>query len=1178
MRLAFDMASVCWNCLLTGKDAEFGKTVMHEEKPYYVNSAQHGFEYAMNSMLSSMRLAGVTPSRCILVFEGKHSKSRRQIIDNTYKASRDTRPPEAYEEYSKLQTMLEEAWLAVGACSMRQDAVEGDDVLAYLALHSEDDLTITTNDHDLTVLNGLNPQGRQVSVLIDGRTNWHRFGSFPTKYVSLYKTLVGKSGEMAGCPRFGEKTWAAFYLTYEDAGMDYMLELLEAGSLGPLHDQAHEDKVIAMLCTNETEVLKSYKLAKLHPEWVNTRNLRLEIKPGMVKPYADGKTDERLKPWAGTSQLVTAGNFDEVARFCIEQFKASPFVALDIETTTPPESDEWLEQQVPPNPDGVDVLGSTLAGLSLTFGDNQQHTIYISVDHKDTPNVSSEQVRQLVAKIPCEIVIQNLSFELTVLFNEWAAKQANNGWEGFLPNCLDTKMEASYANENIKNGLKLRSKEHLGYTQQTFAEVSQKTGPEEDLPPGGRLVKILSKKVYRNEHGEEITEEQALALDAEGKDASYEPAVVTRQYKMHELTAQEVYGYGCDDTICTAALHNYYRLVMELEHTWQTYLETELDAAYMSAVGFLQGTDFSPARMRELQEEDDKTYDAAWATLRSYLLSKGWDGSVCPSFGVTSEPADFKLAFKIVTGRELVTRARLPEKLAKLMEAEGEDTLAALLMGAYKVPTFNEDGFMTGPWKAFNDYVKRHFKGEPVFNTGSPLQKKRLMYEVMGLPVVMRNQPTDEMRKAGIFEGSEKTDVLAIDWAIKFDAKEEDKPALQALKLMQMVETRRSLYYNKYLGFLHWKTGKLHSSLNQCEANTRRSSESGPNKQQLPKHPKIEGQPAKFRETIVPHRSDAVIVSLDESSQELRIIADYSQDPAMVACYVGENKKDMHSLTGVGIAKWKFPKHEWSYEVFEAARANPADVLHKMAKECRVIGKKVNFTTEYGAMAPKVAETLLVQQNEAQAFVDAKESAFPVASAWKTDVIQEAKNNGFVRTKGGAIRHLQEALNSSNRYEAGKAERQAVNFKVQGSAAEQTKRAYGAAWRRRLHKKYDCVFIGPIHDEVVWSVAIKDLIPFLREMHACMVQPYGGMTIPIESSISFGASFGEQIEVGENPNDLDAIAEGLGQLVETYPQYTDAVEEALDPPQEDAYLRGREAAKAAIEKARSSSSAATATA
>ena len=54
----------------------------------------------------------------------------------------------------------------------------------------------------------------------------------------------------------------------------------------------------------------------------------------------------------------------------------------------------------------------------------------------------------------------------------------------------------------------------------------------------------------------------------------------------------------------------------------------------------------------------------------------------------------------------------------------------------------------------------------------------------------------------------------------------------------------------------------------------------------------------------------------------------------------------------------------------------------------------------------KVAETLLITLEDAEVFVAAKESAFPVAAAWKDSVIQEASNQGFVRTMGGAVRHL----------------------------------------------------------------------------------------------------------------------------------------------------------------------------
>jgi DNA polymerase I-like protein with 3'-5' exonuclease and polymerase domains len=112
-----------------------------------------------------------------------------------------------------------------------------------------------------------------------------------------------------------------------------------------------------------------------------------------------------------------------------------------------------------------------------------------------------------------------------------------------------------------------------------------------------------------------------------------------------------------------------------------------------------------------------------------------------------------------------------------------------------------------------------------------------------------------------------------------------------------------------------------------------------------------------------------------------------------------------------------------------------------------------------------------------------------------------------------------------------KAERQAVNFKIQSSAAEMVKKAEGRVWRLGLTFKYDAVCYGPVHDELVFSVMKKDLVAFLKEAHWCMVQPYGDMTIPIVSSISFGPNFGIQAEIGAEPTE-EAVRKGWKQLDE----------------------------------------------
>ena len=317
--------------------------------------------------------------------------------------------------------------------------------------------------------------------------------------------------------------------------------------------------------------------------------------------------------------------------------------------------------------------------------------------------------------------------------------------------------------------------------------------------------------------------------------------------------------------------------------------------------------------------------------------------------------------------------------------------------------------------------------------------------------------------------------------------------------------------------------------------------------QQISAHEKIEGFEPRIRAVVRPHKSDALIVSMDFNAQELRLIADDSKDPNMLACYVGDNLKDMHAITGAMIAHKKSESmrelvkeasdkyrdiDEAIYRVFTDLPKSGDVVKAKIYKEYRSLGKKVNFTALYGAMAEKVSATLMVSVQDAQDFLDARAEAFRVAESWKEDtIVRTAHEFGYVRSRLGAKRHLAPLLDSNDRYISSKAERQASNFRIQGSAAEMTKLAEGRIWRSGILDKYDATIIGPIHDEIVASVAIKDLYPFLKEMHACMVAPYADMEIAIESSIEFGPNMQDLVEIGMRPTD-EAIAAGLKKLEE----------------------------------------------
>ena len=1117
------MSSFIWTGLFAGKDTENGfeaASPVNPDKKVWINTAKHGYENVMNMMVGALDQFGLAPIDAILVFEGMHSKQKRRAFDPIYKAGED-KAPENYAEFEKLREMMRNLWKGLGSTLMSQDFVEGDDVLAYLAREAEQDLVIATGDGDLTILHGTNAHGSKIIVRRNhDPLGQHPYGPWDRQLITLWKSLVGDtSDKIRGVEGFGEKSFEAMLLAYGEDGMHELLDLLAKSDLGPLYPQVGEDKLIKKIVEQEKNAVRSYRVARIYPEWVNTAQVPLVIEAGMVTPKP-AQADERVAQHYGQTFLVTADNYQGFIEWMPRLLEASPFVTFDIETSTSDESDQWIEAQK--DEERLDQLGSELTGFALTFGPNTQYTCYFSIDHAGTNNISMEQARKVLELVPKdkELVIQNFAFEACVCYQAFAEYWQDNGYRGFLPNMRDTMFENSYVDENSKLGLKDRSKRVLGYEQQTFDQVTKLAGPVGTLPAGGKLLRTF-----------EQADTVGDIVDGEVQYGMVEWE--ERRYKMKELTANHVVGYGCDDTICTAGLHVYNRLVMEIEHTWKVYLEVEIDAAYQHAVNFLTGMAVSVEKINELAAADDIVYANAWKVASAYLIEKKYEGTQAPVYRELTA-ADVKEAFTICTGKKMDTQMRILSKLVThCREVEDEPSFALALDTAIK-------GGAQG-LELFNRYVGEHFTGEPDNPLGSPTKMGKLMYEMMGLPVRVRNKATDVMRKAGIYEGNPKTDALALDYALQMDATPEQKPVLEALKLMQMVRTRRGLFYSTYPYFVHWKDGMVHPSHNQCATNTRRASESAPNKQQIEKNEKIEGQPPKFRQAIVPHKRNAVVVSMDFAAQELRVIAEYSQDPNLLACYVGDNLKDMHALTGVGIYNYKVKDRATrfegvkplTYEEFEDIRHNggKGHALAQFIKNDRGMGKKTNFVEAYGAMAPKVAQTLLVSEEDAQAFLDAKAAAFPRIAAWKEEVVEEAKSNGYVRTMLGGVRHLAEAF-KGDRWVASKAERQAVNFKAQGSCAEMTKLAEGRMWKDGLFFDFDAVCYGPVHDELVASVMIEDLYEFIPRMHACMVAGYAGMKVPILSSISFGPSFGEQFEIGDWPT-KEAIDKGLAQMAGT---------------------------------------------
>lgn len=1142
-RALVDLSSVVWTGLLSGKDSEFGIKVTHNDKEVLVNSAAYGYDNCMDFMVRGLEDLDIPPRQVILVMEGKNSKQNRQTLHPGYKAGRD-KVPEQYEQFNLCKEMVIKTLLDVGAQEVHQDGgVEADDVLAYLARNLEGERWIVSGDKDLAAAVDV-PAG--IHHYRAGVRDANPFGDFPHKWITTYIALVGDaSDKISGAKGFGPKAMELMLLAFGNDGMEMMDGLIRNKNLLSLDEDVGTLRELQKIIDDQDGVYLSYELARLQVEKVNTLRRPLVWRAGMVKPRASCE-DERLRKWAGVNRIVSAENYDEAVKFARGQIARSPYVALDIETSTPQASDDWLESR--DKADRVDVFGSELTSLQITFGPNMQYTMYLPYDNVEEPgcaNLSMKQVADFVDLVPRYLVmlIQNVSFELPICYMSWGEMWKDDPlYHGFLRNARDTKIMSSYVNENRSSGLKQNSKLLLDYDQVSYDQVNTRDELRSAWDGVGKVVQTYMEPILEDTgETETVGEGNIIAKLKHVGDVEH----VMVQRKMNQLTAREVLAYGCDDTICTAAIANHFMAVMEIEKSWHVFEEVETFPAYLTALAYVQGTAFSLESMAAQEKDDEAAFNAADPVLMDYLMKIGFEGTrFVPLTGL--EPADIKRAYLEMSGQELKTMVRTPSKLAKLIEQQDPESILPALISEGKVDLINQ-------------ILESKFTGMPAIDLTSPKQMKELLYGFMKLPVRLINDitPIEKAKlpdldhavrnfkalRAGkssialsdgemlLMQKKAKTDDDAIKFALAFDADvidDDARAALNAIGVMKRVLTMRSLFYKNYWKGLHWKDGLLHCSTNQCAAVSRRYSMSDQNLQQLPKH----GTGVRFRGHFVPHKRNAVVASIDFVGQELRLAADTSQDRNLLACYVGDDLKDPHSLTAGGALKQSWGSayvaglfdtyaaeltrdDDGIYALFLRLLQLPKDnPLRKKAEDHRKGAKNTNFAAQNGARAVKISEMETMLLVDAQRFLDGREAMFPGVTQAAEKCGDSAKKLGYATTYMGVRRHLQEAMLSDERGAADRAARQAWSTRIQGSAGEMTKLAMGRLWVSGVYFRYDARFIAPIHDELVSSVVKEHAVDFLREKNAAMTHPYSTMKVPILGSISLGKNFAEQIECG----------------------------------------------------------------
>jgi DNA polymerase I-like protein with 3'-5' exonuclease and polymerase domains/5'-3' exonuclease len=1065
-RLIVDVSSMMWTALLAGEDKENQITVEHEGRTVKVNSAQYGYDNAINMLINAWETCGIAPMNTILVYESGETKVFRRQWLAQYKETRDSRPKEAYESFGQARDKVIEAVTSLGGSAVTRAGLEGDDVIAFLCERLEGDITILTNDGDLAVL-----CSERVQVFRQGKVmDENPYGPFPTRNLTTYKAVVGDSSDnIPGAKGFGPKAWLNTYVAFGDDGLDVLEELIVGRQLDQLEEDVPTVKALAKIVEHKDTVYASYAAAKLYPDQVESLRRPLQWTPGYPKDKAE-VSDPRLQVYASKASVVHAGNWDRALEFFKAALEQSEWVSLDLETTSSEEADAWLAA----NGSVVDPLDAKIVSMGLTFGRNQNHHFYFTFGHKEEPgksNLSFDKLKFLLELMPKDVhkVIHNAAgFELPVIHKNVGELTYDGKDEPFLPNVIDTVLASSYVDENKRSGLKSLTKEYLGVDQLDYDTVTQ-----------GR--------------------------------------------KMHEMTATETLEYGAGDTLFTSALWNHFRTIMQIEGSYKAFFDVEVDCQYLVADAFVKGVRFSLERMLEIEAEDLATEEVQQKILNDFLSQRGWEGTVCPQWEA-SDLEDYK-AIKdmhlVIVGEELTTRMRTASKVVKLMEVSEDEN--ARLLAAY----INE-----GNIDQINDWAKSVFKAKPALDVASPKQMKQFLYGLCGLPVRLINKLTEKERndkpelasavwkfnklqrdpeaepltpeEQELLIAKASTDDDAVNFALKFDVadKPEVEAVLKALQQLKEVNTRKSLFYTPYRNLIYWQDGRMHPSLRQSSTVTRRFTASKPNVQQLSK----KGEGKKLRSCFVAHHANAVVVSCDLEGQELRAMAALSQDPGLLAAYVGDDLKDLHSMTGAKIANQ-------SYEDFIKDYKGDDEEKAKKANEFRQKGKIVNFASAYSGTEVSLARTLVTTLAEAKTYLEAKWETFPRYEEWVAEIKEEAKTKGYVTDLAGTRRHIHKDMTNDQKWVVEKAARAAGNFPVQGSAAVQTKRAMGAIWRSGVLSQYDCEFMFPVHDEVVFSVSKEDAPAVIKIIHACLAQPFL-KGVPSKSSISIGRDYANQIELG----------------------------------------------------------------
>ena len=345
------------------------------------------------------------------------------------------------------------------------------------------------------------------------------------------------------------------------------------------------------------------------------------------------------------------------------------------------------------------------------------------------------------------------------------------------------------------------------------------------------------------------------------------------------------------------------------------------------------------------------------------------------------------------------------------------------------------------------------------FNIGSPKQLGEVLFDTLGLPEIKKRS----------------TDAVVLE-ELSFRA---PHPIVFSVIEYRELKKMQSTYITVLPTLVNPDTRRIHTSFIQWGTATGRLSSRDPNLQNIPVRSDL-GK--KIRAAFIPQGKDNVILAVDYSQIELRMLAHLSGDEALIESY--REGIDIHARTAAAI-----------YGVG----------LDAVTSDMRRDAKVVNFGVLYGMTAFRLARDLKIPMSQAKDFITGYFDMYQGVQQYIEDVKASAHRDGYVETLSGRRRYIA-GIDSSDRMESQMAERMAVNTPVQGSAADLIKIAMIRIQKRINDENLPLRMMLQVHDELVFECP-KDQVEAMAQMVKSEMERAMELKVPLVASVGFGENW-----------------------------------------------------------------------